>query len=117
LSDGLTGDLRHLCDESRVGAEVECAALPISSPCLRFAHVRGLDPADLALAGGEDYELLFTVNSRNRSRMEREAARLGYRCTCIGQMKPASFGLRMRTANGSLEPLAPVSYEHFRPTS
>ncbi|WP_447602272.1 thiamine-phosphate kinase [Nitrospira sp. Nam80] len=117
LSDGLAGDLRHLCDESRVGAEVDCAALPISSPCLRFAHVRGLAPADLALAGGEDYELLFTVNSRNRSRMEREAARLGYRCTCIGQMKPASFGLRMRTVNGSLEPLAPVSYEHFRPTS
>ena len=117
LSDGLAGDLRHLCDESRVGAEVERAALPISRSCSKFAHVRGLDPADLALAGGEDYELLFTVSTRNRLRVEREAARLGYRCTCIGRMKPASFGLRMRTATGSIEPLISAGYEHFRPMS
>jgi thiamine-monophosphate kinase len=117
LSDGLAGDLRHLCDQSRVGAEVEIAALPISRACIKFAHTRGLNPVDLALAGGEDYELLFTVNSQNRLQLERGAARLGYRCTCIGRMKPASFGLRVRAANGSLEPLAAVSYEHFRTTS
>jgi thiamine-monophosphate kinase len=113
LSDGLAGDLGHLCDQSRVGAEVEGAALPISRACSMFAHARGLDPADLAIAGGEDYELLFTVDARNRPRLEREAARMGYRCTCIGRIKPASFGRRLRAANGSLRPITAVSYEHF----
>ena len=114
LSDGLAGDVRHLCTESRVGVEVSRAALPISQSCARFARARGLDPAELALAGGEDYELLFTVRASNRARLEREAGKLNYQCTCIGQIKPASFGLRIRTEDGSLRRLVAESYEHFR---
>jgi thiamine-monophosphate kinase len=114
LSDGLAGDVRHLCTQSRVGAEINRAALPISRSCAIFARSRDVDPADLALAGGEDYELLFTVRPSDRARLERDAARLHYHCTCIGQIKPTSFGIQIRTADGSLAPLVTKSYEHFR---
>jgi thiamine-monophosphate kinase len=117
LSDGLAGDLRHLCEQSRVGAELNRAALPISPSCSTFARVHGLDSTDLALSGGEDYELLFTVRPQDQSRLEREAARIGYHYTCIGQMKPAAFGVRIRAADGSLRPLTAGSYEHFRTTT
>lgn len=117
LSDGLAGDVRHLCEQSRVGAELNRTALPISRSCAIFARTRSIDPADLALAGGEDYELLFTVRASDQPRLEQEAARLGYHCTCIGRIKPASFGLRIRVADGSLQSLAAGSYEHFRTTS
>jgi thiamine-monophosphate kinase len=114
LSDGLAGDVRHLCTQSRVGVEINRAALPISRPCMMFAHHRGVDPADLALIGGEDYELLFTVTPSDREEVERQASRMKYRCTCIGQIKPASFGVQIRAADGSLGPLVIKSYEHFR---
>ena len=59
VSDGLLRDLGHLCAQSRCGAVVECAALPIG----RFAK-RERDALDLALTGGEDYALLFSVPRR-----------------------------------------------------
>lgn len=117
LSDGLAGDVRHLCTQSRVGVEIERAALPISRPCRIFARERDVDPADLALTGGEDYELLFTVRPSDRAKLERQAGRLRYDCTCIGQIKPASFGVQIRAADGSLGPLLTESYEHFKPGS
>ena len=115
LSDGLAGDLRHLCDQSRVGAELFLSELPISKQCIAFAHVRNLDPTTVALIGGEDYELLFTVPARDRKRFESQAGRAQHRFTCIGAIRPRSFGLRVRTLDGTLRHLTAKSYEHFRP--
>ena len=114
LSDGLAGDIRHLCDQSRVGAELYLSSLPISPPCLSFARAHRLEPSELALTGGEDYELLFTIPAANRRRFESHAARTRYCFTCIGEIRPRSFGLRVRAADGSLRPLIARSYEHFR---
>ena len=75
VSDGLSGDLRHICEESRVGADINLSALPLSPACRAYAKSTGQNPVTLALAGGEDYELLFTVASRHRRRFERLAAR------------------------------------------
>lgn len=61
LSDGLSTDLRHLCDESAVGAVVDAAALPIH-PLARASA----SPLNDALDGGEDYELLFTASATAR---------------------------------------------------
>ena len=52
LSDGLAGDLRHLCDQSRVGAELFLSELPISRQCIAFARTRNIDPTRVALIGG-----------------------------------------------------------------
>ena len=114
LSDGLSGDLRHVCAESRVGANIELSALPISSACRRYALSVKQDPATLALAGGEDYELLFTVSARHRARFTRASAQRRFQMTRVGTITTAKEGLRMTLPDGRRRPLPIISYEHFR---
>jgi thiamine-monophosphate kinase len=114
LSDGLSGDLRHLCEESAVGAEVVEASLPLSPACRAYAVARGLDPRHIALQGGEDYELLFTVPRDQQPRFERLAARTRFSFTCIGSITAKRYGLRLRTEQGTTRALPLLSYEHFR---
>jgi thiamine-monophosphate kinase len=92
VSDGLVADLGHLLRASRVGAEIDVERIPtprgFAGACARLR----LDPLHLALAGGEDYELLFTLRSRSPS----EAAlrrRLGLPVREIGRIT-AGHGLR-----------------------
>ncbi len=113
LSDGLTGDLRHICEESEVGAEVLYGSLPLSPACRAYAATRRLDPRQIALQGGEDYELLFTVPRSQQARFERLAGKTGFRFTCIGSITPKRSGLRLRTEQGTTRPLPVTSYEHF----
>ncbi|MDF0674619.1 MAG: thiamine-phosphate kinase [Nitrospira sp.] len=112
LSDGLSGDLRHLCEASRVGADVELEKIPISPACRAYASAIGVSPIRLALTGGEDYELLFTASPNNRDIIERQAHSRGYRMTCIGTIRPQRFGIRMRS-DGRTQPMPATSYEHF----
>lgn len=60
LSDGAATDLGHICRASGVGARIPAAAVPVSPRVQAAAPLLGLDPLDLALKGGEDYQLLFT---------------------------------------------------------
>jgi len=60
LSDGLAEDLPRLCGESGVGARLRAEAIPIHRACSRVANQLGLNDLNLAITGGEDYELLFT---------------------------------------------------------
>jgi len=113
LSDGLSGDLRHLCEESRVGAEVELDRIPISPPCRAYARTIGSSPIRLALTAGEDYELLFTASPRDRGTIERGTRTRGYRITRIGTIRPPQFGIQM-TIDGRTQPMPVTSYEHFR---
>jgi thiamine-monophosphate kinase len=113
ISDGLSGDLRHICKESHVGADLDLAALPLSPACHAYAASRKLDPVDLALTGGEDYELLFTVSPRQRLRLERAALKQGFSLTCIGKIHPLRFGIQAVSSHGRRHRLANTSYEHF----
>ena len=61
LSDGMAIDLRRLCKASGVGAAVSLAAVPVAASLDELKGILPIDPLDLALAGGEDYELLATV--------------------------------------------------------
>jgi thiamine-monophosphate kinase len=116
ISDGLSGDIRHLCAESRVGALIELSTLPISSACREYASAAKRDAVMLALAGGEDYELLFTVPARQRVRFERASARHRVKVTRIGTITAAKDGLRLALPDGRQRPLPVSSYEHFRPS-
>jgi len=80
VSDGLSVDLAHICEESGVGAEVEERRIPISAA---LAHM-ALDPLDMALDGGEDFELLFTVKPAKLDEVESLARRHGL--TRIGRV-------------------------------
>jgi thiamine-monophosphate kinase len=101
LSDGLSTDLFHICEESEVMAEVDSTLLPI--------HPRA--NLDLALHGGEDYELLFTAPKT--ARIPRKIA--GVPITCIGRVLKVRAGtpvVTLLTPEGS-SPLEPKGWQHF----
>jgi thiamine-monophosphate kinase len=112
LSDGLAGDLRHICAESRLGVVVDLRRLPMSQSLLAYSRRRGKDPLAYALPGGEDYELLFTVPLEKVAQVER-LIRGGRLCaTAIGRMTSSRQGLRVLSADGQSRPLQAHGYEH-----
>jgi thiamine-monophosphate kinase len=93
--------------------ELDLGALPLSPACRAYAAARKLDPVDLALTGGEDYELLFTAAPRQRLRLEQSADERGFILTCIGKIHPHRFGVQALSPQGKRYRLANRSYEHF----
>ena len=83
LSDGLSSDLRRLCDASRVGAVIQSELLPTVS-VTKLESNRGVDPLQLALHGGDDYELLFTVRKNKAKRLPRLVD--GVAITAVGEV-------------------------------
>jgi thiamine-monophosphate kinase len=110
ISDGLSSDLNHLCHESGVGAVVEAARLPIDAVVREICGRRALDPLMLALHGGEDYELLFTVAPENVSRLPKRVD--GVSVTRIGEIKEANEGVRI-SEGAKVWKLEPGGWEHF----
>jgi thiamine-monophosphate kinase len=72
LSDGLSSDVHHLCRESNAGAMIDAAAIPLDEDVRRLCGRRALDPLALALHGGEDFELLFTVAPEKISQLPKK---------------------------------------------
>ncbi len=83
LSDGLSTDLPRLCAASGVGARLEASRIPTASKPQRFG-VKNVDALDLALNGGDDYELLFTVRPSKTNRVPR--AFQGVALTAVGEI-------------------------------
>jgi thiamine-monophosphate kinase len=114
LSDGLSTDLAHLCQQSRAGAEIEAAALPIhplavhAGEELKAALGATGGALQLALNGGEDYELLFAAPASVK--MPRSIA--GTKITRIGRLVPGSTISLIQTS-GLRTPLNPGGWEHF----
>lgn len=117
VSDGLSGDLVHICDQSDVGVEIQASALPLSPACLRYAGQTRTPPWSLALTGGEDYELLFTVRPGHRAAIERLSRSVGCRLSCIGTIRAKRLGRRLIQADGTTHPLPVTGYRHFSATA
>jgi thiamine-monophosphate kinase len=115
VSDGLAGDLRHILKASRVGAELLSPAIPISREARRAAKAESSakPPLLAALTDGEDFELLFTVASRDAVPLldawKKEFPEL--RLSCIGKIK-AGEGITIRDQQG-VRPLTAHGYDHF----
>jgi thiamine-monophosphate kinase len=99
ISDGLSTDLGHICEESKTGAVVYAEALPA---------VRGKDGLTLARHGGEEYELLFAA--RPDHRIPKQIA--GVPVTRIGEIMRGRR-MMLTTADGKTEILKPAGWEHF----
>ena len=69
VSDGVLADLGHVCEQSQLGAEIDVDALPMNERFVDVAVRLGLDPVELVLGGGEDYELLMAVPPSNMERL------------------------------------------------
>jgi len=110
LSDGLIGDLGHVLARSRVGATVDADALP-TGPLLAAQSLTLR--RECTLAGGDDYELLFTAPASHDDAVRTAAAQGGVAVTCIGHID-AEPGLRIVDAAGT--PLIGrwAGFDHFR---
>jgi thiamine-monophosphate kinase len=111
VSDGLAQDLGHLTRESGVGARIELERLPLARGLAAAAARLGADPLELALAGGEDYELLFAAPPRSPSAAV-YSKRLGRRVTEIG-VTTAARRIVFTHAGRSVEPKA-LGFQHFK---
>ena len=115
ISDGLAGDLRHILKASRVGAELLASAIPISREARRAAKAESgaKTPLLAALTDGEDFELLFTVASREAVPLldawKKEFPKLAL--SCIGKIT-ASEGITIRDKEG-VRPFTAHGYAHF----
>lgn len=79
LSDGVATDLMHLCRQSGLGARLFAEAVPLGAGVQKVAALLERDPLDLALTGGEDYELLFTVPPDLENRLHQVFSHAGLR--------------------------------------
>jgi len=110
VSDGLSSDLAHLCRASRVGAVVDARRVPVEPAVITLCGRRALDPLQLALHGGEDFELLFTVSPRDLRRLPRALG--GVPATYLGDVTGEAG--RVLIAEGSRRwPLEPAGFAHF----
>jgi thiamine-monophosphate kinase len=104
VSDGLALDLARLCRESGTGAEVEVERLPVAGAAAELAPWLGADALDLALHGGEDYALLFTLPPA-------AAPPAGSACAHIGRLTAGPDLVLL--VLGERRPLAPEGWDHL----
>ncbi len=113
ISDGLISDLRHIAEESRVGALIWLKKLPLST-CLKKWLSGHPQDITLALSGGEDYELLFTAPKGNAPQIDALSMELGIPITQIGEIAPERCGITVLDEKGDIFHLADKGFEHFK---
>lgn len=115
VSDGLGVDAGRLAEASRVRIVMEKSALPLSRALRSFSEMEALDPLQLALSGGDDYELLFTVPEAAGARLDAHRGELGVAIARIGIVERGS-GAVLR--DGSVErDVAGLGHDHFEPAT
>jgi thiamine-monophosphate kinase len=113
LSDGLAIDLTRLCRASEVGARVTLGTIPVADALERGAGALGVDALQLALSGGEDYELVATMpeDAVEEARGDIDDA-FGTKVSEIGEVVEGSGMVAVRE-DGSVSPLEPAGWDHF----
>ena len=115
LSDGLAGDLAHVCEASGVGAEVDTEALAQDALLARAATALGAKPLDLALGASDDYELLLAIEPGSRTDCERIAGEAGVPLRVIGRFTDAPDTIVEIGSGGRRVALEPRGFDHFAP--
>lgn len=109
ISDGLSADLNHICTASEVGACLNLEAIPIDPLVQHYYRDKSVD---LALTGGDDYELCFTVPELKFDSLLSALKQAGVVCYPIGVIEKEP-GLRVKTAENLYHEIVPKGYSHF----
>ncbi len=108
ISDGLASEIFHICQQSGVGALLEESGIPMHPDTEMQALKFKLDPATCALNGGEDYELLFTIDPKDVDKV-----RFLPEIYIAGEILDAKDGIKLNTKGGNLHPLKAQGWRHF----
>ena len=115
ISDGIASDLNHICTMSKVGAEIHQARLLLPDKIDEVTALSGIPGIDLALYGGEDYELLFTIKSATpKSIIDSIAKDTGIAITEIGIIQPREFKCFLIDLAQNRIPVQPKGWDHFK---
>lgn len=108
VSDGLASDLLHICKQSRVGAIIYEDKIPIEAATTDAALEFKLGPAMVALHGGEDYELLFTVDQQHYQAVENQPG-----ISIIGHITGVDQGVKLVASSGEQLNIEAQGWKHF----
>lgn len=115
VSDGLSSDVGHICERSGVGVRIWAERVPISEAVQHVAEQIGEYAWDLALAGGEDFELCFTAPANAVDALvQAMEAGTGTPVTVVGEILPADEGRRLVRPDSEEVPLESAGWQHFR---
>jgi len=109
VSDGLASEIFHICKQSGVGAFVEESGVPIHPDAQLLAIKFKLDPITCALSGGEDYELLFTIDPSDVEKVKYLPD-----IYIMGEIMDASEGIKLHTKGGNIHDIKAQGWEHFK---
>ncbi|GAB1396188.1 MAG TPA: thiamine-phosphate kinase [Saprospiraceae bacterium] len=108
ISDGLVSEIFHICRQSGTGAYIEESGVPIHPDAEMLALRFNLDPITCALYGGEDYELLFTVDPKDLDKVKYIPD-----VYIAGEITEASDGIKLHTKGGNIHDLKDKGFNHF----
>ena len=108
ISDGLASELHHICKQSGVGAYIEESGVSIHPDAQMMAINFKLDPITCALSGGEDYELLFTIDPSDIEKIKYLPD-----IYIAGEIVPKEDGITLHTKGGNVHPILAQGWQHF----
>ncbi len=113
ISDGLSSEIIHICQESGLGCLIEEDKIPIAEEVFLRAE-KGEKPSSIyGLNSGEEYELLFTMSKVEYEKfLSKKSAMGGFDFTVIGEMRPKEEGIKIMR-QGKTIPLSPEGWNHF----
>ena len=109
VSDGISSEVLHLCNQSGIGCRVYEDKIPISEDSRKAAYKFGLDPTICALNGGEDYELIFTIRQEDHDKIV-----LNEEISVIGYMTTLEEGCKLISRGGNEYPLTSQGWNAFQ---
>jgi len=112
LSDGLSSDLHHICEESKKGALIYAEKIPVSQRITKVCKFLNLSPLNLALSSGEEYELLFTLSPGQEKKIEK-MTKGKFRVSLIGKIRKKEEGVKILDLDGRIKNLKKTGYTHF----
>ncbi len=109
VSDGLSSEILHICKQSNVGCQLNEDAVPIANDTYNTALHFNIDPINCALSGGEDYELLFTIDPKDKDKVNQHPD-----ISIIGEMLDVNLGVKLFTKGGNYHDIISMGWDGLK---